>query len=166
MATLDLGLTASPHRKVFRELVNVLTEDATLRRVIRRWATWDGRDESMREPGDGEIPFCALSPSLAREDFDGPGGFASPLTVDVLLLVEGSDVDDVIDLWRAFRRACYPGGATNQTIRSLLVAAGAETGEPLFSSPSFAPLTDGDGTRHRLRAVGSITLNVIDDLNV
>jgi hypothetical protein len=158
----NLNLERSKHASVYREIVAILKEDGGL--PIRRWATWDGHDDSPRPPSDGELPYVVFDPSLGADRWFGPEGFRSPLSIGVGLLIEGYDVDDAFDLYRAFVRALHPAGDAGNRMRQRLVDVGADTGEVLASTPRFAPAVDQSGS-HRQSIEFVLSIDVAETIN-
>lgn len=138
--TLDLN--TAPRTSVYRKVVQLIRNDATIKRIVRPTSirAWDGL------PSDGEPFTPEIAPALRFTPINGPDAFWSPgsmkgdLLINVEMMVAGTCVDDVFNLWFAACRALYPAlqSSTNANVQALM-AAGAYDGLAVFSSPAFDP---------------------------
>lgn len=147
MSVHRLDLTPSPHRLVYRAVEQVLRNDATLRATVRTWSTWSGSHLDRVSPGLNSCPFVQLAPMAGPDEFYGPSGMVSTLSVHVGVATAGTNADDLFDLYQAIRRALYPADASARSaIRKALVAAGAlHDDEPAFTQGRFGLTLDDDG---------------------
>lgn len=148
MASPQLGLDPSPHRLVYRKLVEVLREDPVLSRVVNHWFAWEG--ETAHDQLDlavGLCPAISLAPSMGSDRWYGPEAYLGPLHVHVGIAVAGTDADDLLDLYHAVKRAVYPADeAAGIAIHQALVEAGAEAMYLVeFTQGRFGVQADDDG---------------------
>jgi hypothetical protein len=165
MATELLALSPSPHREVFRVLVDTLRADPVLASVVRTWRAYEGRPDDTAELAASQTPCVWLTPQEGADDWYGPSGLIGPLVVLVEVYAPGTDADDILDLWYAIKRAVYPADATAcLAIHSRLVAAGAE-GHYLaeFTPARFGPVEGEDA--NFLAATGMIRVRCRAELN-
>lgn len=174
MATPELGFRDCVAVTVFRELVRTLQESPALNGRIKRWAVWDGQDDSVTPPGDGELPFVALVPSVTADRWYGPQGFQAKLVVTVTGEVSGYDADDGFNLYRDLVHALYEGDARTvefkQRIGVYTAAGGATTGEILASGPDVRPVRvagkSGGSSAYRMRVVFQLRIDIQETWNV
>lgn len=141
MATLSLN--TAPRTSVFRKLVEIVQNDPTIKRVISRPASfraWTGK------PVDGQPFSVDIAPAVRFTPIQGPDSWYSPnaqkgpLFVNVEMLIQGSDADDVMNLWWAIQRAIYPAAQEDLYANlQVLQQAGAHDGLAEFTLPAFDP---------------------------
>jgi hypothetical protein len=158
-----LDLNTAPRTAVYRKVVQLIRNDATIGRVLRPTSirAWDGL------PQDG-IPFAAdvapcirLTPTAAADNWWSPGSQRGPLFINCEILVKGTCVDDVMNLWWAIVRAIYPAAQSSTNANVLaLQQAGAYTGLAEFSLPAF----DADPENLLFYAAGQIKIDVNNQL--
>jgi hypothetical protein len=142
-----LKTNASVWSRVFRRIVQQLENDPDVRRVVgvlnlRSWRGVPG-DKAPFEPSQSQ-PVVRLTPNPSNVDWYSPDLQVGTLAVVVEMVVPSLCVDDVADLWDVLVHALLPGGPAlssggNPNFAQDLVAAGAETGEIVFSDPAFDP---------------------------
>jgi len=158
-----LRTNASAWTKVFRRLVQQLESDPDVRRVVGadRVRSWKGTpgDKSPFVPASGQ-PVLRLTPNPNGVDWYSPDAQAGTLYVLVELAVASLCIDDVADLWDLVVAALSPSG---RALMTDLIAAGAETGECVFSDPAFdpQPAAQPDG---QFLATGRFHLRVLRSL--
>jgi hypothetical protein len=141
MATLDLN--TSPKVSVYRTLIRIIRNDPTIKRIISRpgsFRDWSSKPQDSEPFNINLAPALRFTPTQGPEDWQFPCGMVGTLYIDVDMLINGNDVDDVMNLWFAIERAIYPLNSTTQLANiSALQVAGANTGYALFSQPAFDP---------------------------
>lgn len=143
---MALALPKSPHRLLYRELVRVWRADKDLADAVKTWFVWDGSVADRVPFGLSLCPSVAALPGRGSDRYYGPSGFDGTLTVDLTIVVAGTNVDDLLDLYHALQRALWPSDpATRAAIREGLRALGAVTGEAEFIQPKLAPSFDDAG---------------------
>jgi hypothetical protein len=164
MATPELGLVPAPHRTVFRLFESTLKADETLRRIFKTWRSWEGIPEDRLEVDVSQCPAIRLTAVEGPDARFGPEGFRGDLRVTIEIAVPGTDLDDLMDVYWAVRRAIYPTDqAARQAISKALVDAGSYTGEPVFDQAYYAAATDKD--YGFLAGVGSCTIDLNQTVN-
>lgn len=137
-----LDLNTSPRTAVFRKIVGWVRNDPTIKRIVRPTSirAWDGLPQDGEPFAVGIAPCLRFTPANAAETFWSPGSTRGPLFINVEMLVEGTCVDDVLNLWWAVERAIYPQAqsSTNANVTALQQAGGYD-GLSLFSMPAFDP---------------------------
>jgi hypothetical protein len=108
-------------------------------------------------PAIDAMPAVRLTPGHEGDEFYDPHGRSGFLQIAVETWTVGLDADDPLDLWGCIEQ-CF-GPAKNET-RQLLLAAGAETGEPLIAWPTYAPAEQA-GDALAIYAAGAIRIKVL-----
>lgn len=158
-----LDLNDSPRTLVFRKLVSFVRNDATIKRVVRPTSirAWEGTPLDS-SPFDLSIaPALRFTPMNGPEQFWSPGSTRGPLFLNVELMVAGSNVDDLLNLWWALVRAIYPQ-APSDTIAHVraLQQAGAYDGLATFTQPA----QDTEPSGAFFHAAGQIKIDVTNTL--
>ena len=156
-----LALPAAARRQVFRKIEAILKADATLGRLGIAWQTWTGRPaDRMPQPTRARGITIRLAPGGGEDEFITPDSLRAPLVITVECALRSADADDVEDLWQAIQRALYPGTPAERTaVQQALLALGAETGLPYFTSPAIG-FEEKDAEAGILRFRGAIRINV------
>lgn len=158
MAKLDLN--TSPRTAVFRKLVSLIRNDATIKRVLSKPAqlrAWEGLPQDAEPLSPAFAPCVRLTPTTGPDQFWSPGATKGALFVQVELIVQGTDADDLMNLWWAVVRAIYPAAqsATNANVQALQ-KAGAYSGLAEFSLPAM----EADPENNYFAAAGQIRIEV------
>jgi hypothetical protein len=165
---MSLDLDPANETKVFRRLVAILQADPTLARLVRprSWFTWTGDPNEGAEFASGEAPAFRLTPDPGGDAWFGPEAMINYLMVNVEIYLQGTNADDLMNLWGAVRRAFYPRDhAAQLAIQRSLRDAGAETGLVEFTAaahdPDQAARRDGETmARAQMRVRVLKTLNL------
>lgn len=134
-------LPDSPRTKVFRAMVQILKASPTLGSVIKPGAlrSWAGDSHDTIEFSWSLAPAIRLTPANGPEQFWSPNAMLGDLLVNCEMLVAGTCVDDVANLWWAIEKAFYPASDGGMANAATLQAAGAHSGLVLFSQPAYDP---------------------------
>ena len=139
-----LDLNTSEIVAVYDALLLILQQNATIKRTVKTWRTW--RDKPGQngpfEVGPG-LPAIRVTPVNGPEQWRYPHAMVGTLYLNFEVLVAGSDVRDVLNLWRALQIAIYPGGAGTMASIQALQAAGANSGLAEFTVPAYDDTPDG-----------------------
>lgn len=158
-----LDLTDCPRTLVFRKVVSLVANDPTIKRVVRptSFRAWTGSPSDAQPFDLTTAPGLRFTPMNGPEAFWSPGSTRGPLFINVELLVAGSNVDDLLNLWWAVVRAIYPAAQaqTNANVQALQ-QAGAFDGLATFTQP--AQDTQPDGVL--FHAAGQIRIEVTNTL--
>ncbi len=168
MATPTLPLKTAPRTSVFRALLGVIGCDPTLRRIFGKPGSlrvWDGSTEDAADFALVQAPAARFTPmSGGVDDWFSPEMQFGDLVVGVELLVRGTNVDDVMNLWWAIQRAIYPETPDGPlAIANKLMAAGATTGMVTFIEPAFDP--DAARSNGYFLAYGRMKVEIREILN-
>jgi hypothetical protein len=137
-----LPLPKSPRTNVFRAIVKILQCDLVLRNIFRpgSFRSWSGAPHDELEFTFAIAPAIRLTPANGPEQFWSPNAQVGDLLVNCEMLVAGSNVDDVQNLWWAIEKAIYPADQTKAMANAAaLQTAGAHSGLSLFSQPAYDP---------------------------
>ena len=160
---MALDINTSPRTSVFRKIVGYIRNDPTIRRIVRPTSirAWDGLPQDAQPFAPEITPAIRLTPTAAADTWWTPGATRGPLFINVEMLVKGTNVDDVMDLWWAIVRAIYPAAQSDTNANVLaLQKAGAYSGLAEFSLPAF----DADPDNFVFFAVGQIKIDVNNQL--
>lgn len=158
-----LDLNTAPRTAVFRKLMQFVRTSATIKRVVKPTSIrdWSGLPQDA-EPFNTQIAPCLrFTPICGPDAFAYPEAFAGDLLVNVEMLVEGTNVDDLFNLWYALARAIYPGGDQTFANVQALQQAGAKSGLADFTQPSFDP----DPKDNFFYGTGQIRIAILSQLN-
>jgi hypothetical protein len=143
----SLDLNTSPRIAVMRQIETILKTNPTLKRVVKTWRTWKEKPGQNAPFGtDSDLPAVRITPVSGPDIWRFPDAMVGPLYLNFEMLLQGSELEDVFNLWYALCNAIYPGSSatpSTQTNISALQTAGANTGLVEFSSPAFDPSPDG-----------------------
>ena len=159
MATLK-QLPVSPRTKVYRAVVAILQHDPVLSNVIKpeNFRCWAGSSKDNMVFEFSNSPSLRVTPTNGPEEWIFPTAFRGWLYLQCEMLLAGTDVDDVFNLWFAIERALYPDDyASQQAMVAKLQQAGAYTGLPEFSQPAF----DAQPADKFFAATGQIKIEVL-----
>lgn len=141
-----LELPDSPRKKVFRAIVDVLRTNPAIERVIRKGAfrAWEGTPTDAQPFSIEHAPAIRLTPATNADSFATPDSMKGALLINCEILLKGSNVDDLFDLWWAICKALYPADRDERSrLATRLQNAGARSGLAEFSQPAFDPQPDG-----------------------
>ena len=163
---LSLMVPQSVWSAVFRTLVQQLRGDPVFKRVAGAGLrSWEGvpADKAPFAPTAGQ-PVVRLTPYPQAVDWYGPGSQVGTLQVKVEFALVSLRIDDVLDFWdQVLIPALSPSQpyvGTTTPLSQALVAAGAETGEIVFSDPTIDHQPDAQ-PEGQFFASGSFRLQVI-----
>lgn len=157
---MGLDLNTAPRTSVFRKLVSLIKNDATIKRVLSKpvnLRVWDGGTSDTEPFGPAFAPCVRLTPTSGADSWWSPGATRGPLFIQVEMIVQGTNADDMMNLWWAIVRAIYPAAqsSTNANIQALQ-QAGAYTGMAEFTLPAM----EADPKNSYFAAQGQIKIEV------
>lgn len=123
-----LPLPDGVRTKVFRAFVNLLRHDPVLKRTIKplSWYVWDGRPDP--KPGtfaSGELPAIRLTPLWQHATPETLTRQSSPLSIQIDIAVDGTNIDDALNLWEAIEAVVFTGDGSARALSALRAAAPA-----------------------------------------
>lgn len=126
---------SSVYSLIYRRIVKQLRTDSRFKTAVADLRTWDGSpsDSAPLTASTGK-PLVRLTPVPQSGQWYSADTQLSTLCVHVELVIASYCVEDVLDLWDELVQALRPG---NGTFAADLVALGAETGEIVFTDPSY-----------------------------
>lgn len=116
MSTVRLALKDCNETLLRRQVLAKIKADPTLARVVKRWILFTGQNNELAEPVLADCPYIGIWPSGGRAEPATERTTKSPMNLEVYIGVAGTDMDDAMNLWDAFRNACYPGDKSMQAI--------------------------------------------------
>jgi hypothetical protein len=100
-----LDLKADFRTTAFRAVEAILREDPVLAGVVKTWRSREGHDDDLSVPATGMMPLIGLSPLPTPNAVDSIDEIKVRFEVSVQLFVEGTCVDDILNLWGAVEDA-------------------------------------------------------------
>jgi hypothetical protein len=110
MPTPRLPLPQDVRLTALRGFIDILQRDPELKRVVRAWKVWDGRDGDATPPTGPECPWIRITatPEASSWAMDGPPPvMLQPMRVEIATAVAGTNADNSVNLWGAIERAVY-----------------------------------------------------------
>lgn len=158
-----LKLPTAPETAVFRAVVNQLTKNDVLERVIppSSWHVFNGDKKSAARPAapSRQGPEVTIWPTAAAGRWWTPTSQIVPLAINIELTSPGSCCDDLLNLWNVFRGAIDTGDPSVDNIfRTELQLLGALTGVVTWAQQAF-DLSPQDDPEY-LMAVGRMSIEV------
>src|SRR4051812_15603253 len=87
----------------------MLRTDPVLQRVIgRNFNSWKGEANDIFGPTPATCPYLQLADKPSGSAWETEGMHATPYLVTIAVAVNGSDSDQIRNLWGAVRRALWP----------------------------------------------------------
>lgn len=153
---------SSVYSLVYRRIVKQLRTDARFRTAVADLRVWDGSssDSAPMAASTGK-PTVRLTPVPQMGAWYSADTQVSTLVVHVEMVIASYCVEDVLDLWDELVNALRPG---NGTLAADLVALGAETGEVVFSDPSYDHNREKKDSPY-WDAIGQFKLDVLRSVN-
>lgn len=144
---------------LFRITESILRADPVVSNVVKAWQTWEGKPDDKIPPGSTRLPWVSLTPRPTTERWYSPESQMGMLVIQIEAVVEGTCIDDPMNLWGAIRWALNGSGDRTRRcdIQQRLQAAGAAKGFYLFSDPLYdsASVAGQDAT---FQATGSVQI--------
>lgn len=143
-----LALNDGLRTLVFRKVVALLRENPILKRTIKpsSWYVWDGRpDHKAMAFATGELPAIRLTPVSNPAQPLTNVRWESPWTLRIETAVDGTNMDDALNLWDAVHNSIFTGDGSKTALAALqgLSAAVTPVGQNVHSItlgvPSFTP---------------------------
>ena len=154
-----LALPDGPETIAFRAIEKILTSDPTLKRVIRKWNSWDGDATDALNPTYSTCPYLRISPRPGVSMKVTEDQHQMIMIIAIQIAVAGSNVDQLQNLWNAVRSAIWP----LDTVRSSVVHAIAQAGNlrrPVMTQCGYGTTLEEKGLRILL-AEGTIELKLL-----
>jgi hypothetical protein len=132
-----LPLPTAERTAVFRAIVRLLKADPTLSNVVKTWFVWDGTPGETQDFELGHAPALRLTPLGGGDEWMSPQSVVGMLVIDFEMMVAGTNIDDLANLWRAVIAAFYdPQALPWPNVQEILRDAGGYPPSPQFTLPS------------------------------
>lgn len=122
----SLNIPDSPRMRIFRAIDDRIRTDSVISRIVRPSSirSWRGDPSDRHEFGISHAPAIRLTPHPGPETWQNMIAIRGLLLIDVEILVAGSCVDDLDNLWQAIYASINPTGilisdAFSETLRSI-----------------------------------------------
>jgi len=155
----ELPLPDAEETIAFRAVAAVLRDDSTLQACNVTFRAWEGNVGDLDEPAVANCPYMRLTPAAGNSGWINEGQHELSLDVTIEAAVVGSDVDQLLNLWAAIRRALWPGrtiearDARRQQMRTARIL------RPTLTRPAFQVVVDDKDAGVRIAtAAGTLKL--------
>lgn len=157
-----LALDDSPHVQLFRTIVRIISDDDTIRRIVRPSSlrSWQGVPIDAAEFSEPSAPGLRFTPTQGTEAWWTPAGFRGNLVVQVEMLTKGTSIDDAFNLWWTVKHALYPA---DRTLRMPIVAT--LRSNYMLTLSMFSRLIMTNITTTHIHSAGEIAVEVREDLD-
>lgn len=131
---------------LFRDVERQLRADPTCAAVVKTWRTWEGKPADKTPFSVEQAPWVRITPRMGPEEWWAASTMSGWQFSECEVAVEGTCLDDLLNLWGALQRACYPADATaRNNFAARLRTDGAKTGLVKFSFPSVTNNPPAEG---------------------
>lgn len=96
----------------FRAVDFVLKHDSHLKRVLKTYNSWTGEPIDTVAPTSGTCAFLQIAPKPLPGQWESEGQQRLPLAIAITCAVNGTSVDQIMNLWGHVRRALWPADPT------------------------------------------------------
>jgi hypothetical protein len=151
-----LALPDAEETIAFRAIEKILALDPTLKRVLRHFHAWRGETDDLLQPTPSTCPHLGIAPRPQASRWEAEGMHSMPFSISLQLAVNGSNVDQLMNLWGAVRRALWPRDAAQMAEVRALVLNAAIT-KPTMTLGGFGVQVQDKGARV-LIAQGSLNV--------
>jgi hypothetical protein len=141
----------------FRAIDSILRTDPVLQRVVKSWSSWNGESGDVFMPTPATCPSLELTPQPTASRWEAEGMHAMPFNILIRAAVNGTDVNQIMNMWGFVRRALWPSDPTRLLAIQTRIAEARVTRPTLTMQGYGTKLAEG-GVR-LLAAQG--TLNVL-----
>lgn len=162
----NLGLKPSVETTAFRALDRVFRQDKVLSRVLGKnffSYTGDAKDNALPTKGLGTLPWMRVQGMGAPANWENEGQQRCPMIVSIELACDGTDQDQIMNLWGAVREAIWPPDEEEgEAICCKLQQAGVTNYRIIAPAYSFPTTTDQSGAAVQIMmARGAIGLTLL-----
>lgn len=112
---MSLDLPRSPYTAIFREVVDILKTSSTLS-VVKSWKGFEGKPDDFVAPPVSMFPSIAFQVSSIGMAPWSQGAHEETMIIDLEIAVNGTDNDDLLNLWYAVIKALAPHGMGRKRI--------------------------------------------------
>jgi hypothetical protein len=92
----------------FRAVDKILKHDIVLKHVLKTYNSFTGSTIDLLTPTPAMCPYVQISPKPMQARWESEGEHRAPLTILILCAVEGSNADNLMNLFGCVRRALWP----------------------------------------------------------
>lgn len=158
-AAPNLQIPTCQETKAYRALCQVFRNDPILLSVTTMFVSWSDRDEDLWEPSWNFCPWLKINPAPTESDWITESQHTMPVTVQMQVATQGTNVDNLMNYWALIRAAIFPQTdvASAEAVRNLLMSAGVN--KPTINLNGFGYNVDDAGNRI-LIANGTIRLGL------
>lgn len=90
---------------LWKVILDQLTQDPLLSRAVREWQVWSGTPDDTTHLDFSQFPALRLTPAQAQWRWSDEQRFDGPLTLRIVLAVQGRRAADLFNFWEAAGRA-------------------------------------------------------------
>ena len=128
----------------YRCIDGILRSDPVLKRVVRDYNSWTGEASDVFAPTPATCPNLQIAPRPAGSRWETEGMHSCPFAIAITCAVNGSNVDQLMNLWGHVRRALWPSDPDRMLAIQAKVAA-AHIIKPTLTMQGFGVQLQKDG---------------------
>ncbi len=103
-----LELPKSAYTKLYRAVEKQLKADPALQKVVKSWNVFQGKTQDFQTPSISQYPSVALLVSSSGMSPFSQASNEETMVIDLEMAVNGTDQDDLLNLWWAIQKALRP----------------------------------------------------------
>lgn len=119
-----LTIPDSEETIAFRAIDKILKHDTVLKHVVKTYNSYTGDPTDILTPTAAMTPYLQIAPKPMTGRWESEGQHRMPFAVLITCAVQGTNVDQLMNLFGAVRRALWPHDAAKMAaVRSLVASA-------------------------------------------
>lgn len=152
-----LSIPDSAETVAFRCIDTILRGSPDIVRVFRTVVSWRGDDIDGEDPTASMCPYLMIVPGGRQSGWVSEGQHEEPMQVGILIAVEGSDADQLMNLWGLIRSTLFPQDLTKMAaVQTATTTAGITCGT--LTAPAFSVNAKEADDATLLAAMGTLEL--------
>lgn len=157
---MSLNLPKSPYTAIFRQVVEII-KTSPLLGCVKSWKEFVGRPDDFQPPPVSAYPSIAIQVSSSGMTPWSQAASEETMIISFEIAVNGTDVDDLLNLWWAVQKSLKP---YTRGRKRIVAAAGEADSCTVVASADFSE-SALKHTKFRedmaMVGVGSIAINMI-----
>lgn len=139
-----LPLPDSEETIAFRAIDKVLKHDIVLKSIVKTYNSYTGDPLDIITPTAAMTPYVQIAPKPMSGRWESEGQHRLPFAVLITCAVDGTNVDQLMNLFGCVRRALWPKDpAKMASVRAILAHAGITKGTLTMGGYGVIPVEKG-----------------------